>query len=65
MLRQCHLVALGTHDTREPWQESNPKACVVSPGSSQRSPKEGAETRKGARCRVPPVDSLPTPLSPR
>lgn len=51
LLRQCHLVALGTHDTRESWQRSN--HMLVSPGSSQRSPKQGLEIRKGARCQVP------------
>lgn len=51
LLRQCYLVALGTHDTRESSQESN--HTLVSPRSSQRTPKQGLAIRKGGHCHAP------------
>lgn len=51
LLRQCHLVALGTHDSRESWQDSH--HMLVSPRSPLRSPKQSLEIRKGAHCHAP------------
>lgn len=52
LLRQCHLVALGTHDTSEAWPGSRRRlACI--PNSIWGQGKVPAA--------VPPIQSLPPP----